>query len=266
MSGEDQPGILEHLRKQAGMTVLAGLFDSLRRYRKEHGRLMLWYITNFLSDGRLIKIGGPDKARYVPLLRRPDTVEYDVIVDDTPTSPNMKEQVWAALVQMMPILSRVPIPPQMYIELLRYSPLPETLVEKLAMIAQQAQQQAMQGQQTNPMAIAAQGRAAYDQARAKLAEAQAQKVGMDAAIGSAQARAENARTQVEAARAALEAEETRAKIESLRAGALANLAKAGATQHDVRTDQFLAVLEMLDKMVSWNQPAPQPTAQQPQAA
>ena len=53
-AGVDQPGILEHQRKQAGMTILAGLFDLLREYRKDQGQLMLYYITNFLSDGRLI--------------------------------------------------------------------------------------------------------------------------------------------------------------------------------------------------------------------
>src|SRR5206468_422548 len=46
MVEKDQPGVVEQMRKQAGMTVLASLFNSLRRYRKEQGRLMLWYITN----------------------------------------------------------------------------------------------------------------------------------------------------------------------------------------------------------------------------
>src|SRR6185312_14295444 len=89
---KEQPGILEHQRKQAGMTVLAGLFDALRRYRKDQGRLLLWYIQSFLSDGRLVRIGGQEQARYVPLVRQPGLVEYDVIVDDTPNSPNLKER------------------------------------------------------------------------------------------------------------------------------------------------------------------------------
>ena len=139
---KDQPGILEHMRKQAGMTVLAGLFDALRRYRKEQGRLMLWYVVSFMSDGRLVRIGGAEKARYVPLLRDPNVVNYDVIVDDTPTSPNMKERVWATLVEMMPMLRGMQVPPQIYTELLKYSPLPATLVSAIEqMIASQPPQQ-----------------------------------------------------------------------------------------------------------------------------
>lgn len=132
----NQPGILEHQRKQAAMTILAGLFDSLRRYRKEQGRLLLFYITRYLSDGRLIRIGGPEEAKYVPLVRQPNTVKYDVIVDDTPSSVNIKEQTWAALQQMMPILGKMQIPPQMWMAILKYSPIPSSLVAEISTIIQ----------------------------------------------------------------------------------------------------------------------------------
>lgn len=255
MVEKDQAGVLEHMRKQAGMTVLAGLFDALRRYRKDQGRLMLWYITTYLADGRLIRIGGPEEAQYVPLVHDPNLIEYDVIVDDTPTSPNLKEQTWAALMQMMPFLSRMPIPPQIYLELLKYSPLPATLTAKLEAIA------ASQPQQPNPALIMAQGRAALEQAHGRLFEAQAQKTAADAAIGSAQARAENARTMVDAQRQAMEAEEVRARIENLRSQAIANLAKAGATTAGAQSDGYLAVLEMLDTLVGWHQSQQQIDAQ-----
>jgi hypothetical protein len=64
----NQPGILEAQRKQAGMTVLATLFDSLRRFRKYVGRICLYLIQAYLSDGRLIRITGPEGARSIPLL------------------------------------------------------------------------------------------------------------------------------------------------------------------------------------------------------
>jgi hypothetical protein len=220
---KDQPGILEHMRKQAGMTVLASLFDSLRRYRKEQGRLMLWYITTFLSDGRLIKIGGAEDSKYIPLLRQPDTVEYDVIVDDTPTSPNLKERVWATLVQMMPFLRDIGMPAPIYLELLKYSPFPETVVAKIAQIAQSQQTQ----QKPDPNMIVAEGMAAKNTAQAGLFKAQTAKTMQDAIMGSHQVAAENAKTQVEAAKAVLSAqdarmklEESKAKIENLRAAAL----------------------------------------------
>jgi hypothetical protein len=52
------PGVVEAMRKQAGMTVLATLFDSLRRYRKILGRIRLQVIQTRMSDGRIIRIVG----------------------------------------------------------------------------------------------------------------------------------------------------------------------------------------------------------------
>lgn len=143
---KDQPGILEFQRKQAGLTILAGFFDSLRRFRKVQGHILLHYIQHYFSDGRLIKIDGEDGAQYIPLVRDPNTEDYDVIVDDAPTSPNQKEHVWGMLVQMMPILGKMS-DPVIWSEIIKYSPLPSTLTEK---ISQHLQQQASQPQQPSP--------------------------------------------------------------------------------------------------------------------
>ena len=128
----DQPGIVEHMRKQAAMTVLATLFASLRQYRKDKGRLTLFYITRYLSDGRLVKIGGPEQAKFVPLVKRPETAKYDVVIDDAPTNVNTKEATWQILQQMMPILKGMDIPAQVWLDVLKYSPLPESLVAKIS--------------------------------------------------------------------------------------------------------------------------------------
>ncbi len=98
----NQPGILEAMRKQAGMTVLATVFDALRRMRKIVGRIRLFFIQNFLSDGRVIRITGQQGAQAVRLLRDKTLGEYDVVVADTPTSPNMKEQNWSIISQLLP--------------------------------------------------------------------------------------------------------------------------------------------------------------------
>lgn len=251
----DQPGVLEHMRKQAGMTVLATLFDSLRRYRKDQGRLLLWNITTFISDGRLIRIGGPESAKYVPLLNQPGMVEYDVIVDDTPTSPNMKERTWGVLMQMMPFLSRLQIPPHILMELLKYSPFPETVIARISKLAEQAQQQSQQ----NPGNMMIAAKAQSEIARAKLLNAQAEQAKVDAVLGSAAARAENFNNQVQALEAAQRSEEIKARVENLRSQAIANLAKAGATQRDAYTNQLLAVLDVLDTMTAMNQPEEQGT-------
>lgn len=137
LADRDQPGILEQQRKQSAMAILAPLFDAKRHYIKNAGRLALYFIQTYLSDGRLIRIVGNGKAQYVPLTKSKGFSEYDVVVDESPTSPNMKEQTFGVLLQVMPGLmkAQVPIPP----EVLEYIPgLPADLVEKWkAMIEEQ---------------------------------------------------------------------------------------------------------------------------------
>jgi hypothetical protein len=249
MVEQDQPGIVEHMRKQAGMTVLAGIFASLRRYRKEQGRLLLWYITTFLSDGRLIRIVGPDRARYVPLLHRPDTIEYDVVVDDMPTSPNLKEQVWATLVQMMPFLSKLPLPPTVFLELMKYSPIPSTVA---ARIEQLVQQQGQQQPAPSPDLIMAQAEAGLAAAKARLADAQAHTERSRTTIEGGRQLAETARSRVDALAAAADMQNSLANAELKRAQAIGALTQAGADHLDARTQALLAILQILDRLA----PAP----------
>lgn len=219
MVNRDQPGIVEDARKQAGMTVLASMFDGLRRYRKEQGRLLLWYLTTFMSDGRLVRIGGPESAQYVPLVRMPDTLEYDVIVDDTPSSPNLKEKTWDALMQLMPMLQNMQVPAQVWIDILQYSPLPSTLVadiERTVMQAQQqpnpAQQIALQEQQARVGEINSKTQLNQASAMEKVAHAhqaqqpqqQPQQNPLDMVTELIKARAANVKASADAVRAAAE--------------------------------------------------------------
>lgn len=135
----DQAGVLEYQRRQSSLNLLASLFNSLRRYRKRQGRTMLYLIQNHLSDGRLIRIVGDDKAEYVPLTNVAEK-EYDIIVDDAPTSPNEKERTWQILMQMLPIVKDM-MTPETALEVLRYSPLPASLVDKWSEKAKEAAQQ-----------------------------------------------------------------------------------------------------------------------------
>ena len=180
---QDQSGVLAEHRKQSGMTILASLFDSLRRYRKRQGRIMLYFIQNYISDGRLISIVGEEGAQYVPLIHQPGFVEYDVVVDDDPTSTNQKEKVWATLMQMMPFLADKLEPSDLAI-LFEYSPLPQTIVDQWKQkIEENQQQQApiqQQMQQLQMMLL---------QTKSMLQEAQAQKAQADAAKSAAEAAA-----------------------------------------------------------------------------
>lgn len=173
----DQAGVLEAQRRQSSLNLLASLFNSLRRYRKRQGRILLHLIQNHLSDGRLIRIVGEDKARYVPLLSqslfadhcqhllrqmlnegvplaqaqlkialatahyRPADGEFDIIIDDAPNSPNEKERNWAILQQILPLFKEL-LSPEMLLDIARYTPLPATLVEQWANKAEQARKAA----------------------------------------------------------------------------------------------------------------------------
>lgn len=136
----NQPGVLEAQRKQSGIAILASLFDSLRRYRKLQGRGMLNLIQKYLTDGRLVRIVGDEEARYVPLTKESVAdVEYDIIVDDSPTSTNEKERTWSLLTQILPMFKDM-IGPKEIMMLAEYSPLPTSLVEKLKGLGQGQEQ------------------------------------------------------------------------------------------------------------------------------
>jgi hypothetical protein len=146
LADRQQAGVLEDQRKQAGMTILAGLFDALRRYRKRQGRILLYYIQNYLSDGRLIRIVGEEMEQYVPLVREPGVVKYDVIVDDTSNSPNQKEKVWAMMQPLLPMLLEVGGPDAMLI-MAEWSPFPTTVVEALKQLKTKKEEEAAPKQQ-----------------------------------------------------------------------------------------------------------------------
>ncbi|MEI3803155.1 phage portal protein [Agrobacterium sp. CCNWLW32] len=137
----DQAGVLEYQRKQSSLNLLASLFNALRRYRKRQGKVMLFLIQNYLSDGRLIRIVGDGKAQYVPLIRKEGSSQYDIIVDDAPTSPNEKERTWGVLLQIMPFVKQF-MTPETTLEILSYSPLPASLVQKWKEKAEEEQAKA----------------------------------------------------------------------------------------------------------------------------
>ncbi|XAI96510.1 portal protein [Microcystis phage Mae-JY35] len=148
----NQPGVLEHQRKQQGIAILATFFDGLRRYRKIQGRAMLRLIQDHLADGRLVRILGEEQAQYAPLTRESVAdIEYDIIVDDSPSSPNEKERTWGLLMQMLPMFKDA-LTPAAGLALAKHSPLPSSLVDELKQLAEGAQQGQ---QQPDPMQQAA---------------------------------------------------------------------------------------------------------------
>lgn len=196
MANREQSGILEQHRKRAGVTILAPLFDALRRYRKEHGRMLLYFIDKYISDGRLIRVVGAENEQYVPLIKQPGTREYDVIVDEAPTSPDMKERVFAILQQMLPALGKmgIPLPP----EVLDYMPIPSSLITKWKELLAQSKgnpemvQQQMQMMQQQLQKLTQENAQLKDKSAQAAAEMQ-----LDQQKAAAEAEAEKARLAME---------------------------------------------------------------------
>lgn len=128
LSEKIQAGVLEAQRKQSAMAIIAWAFDAMRRYYRSMGRQMASYVIDYMPEGTLVLINGEGGRQYVPLLKNKLAKIFDVIVDEAPTSTNMKERVWAVLEQLIPqcLQAGLKIPQ----EILDYSPLPTDLVEK----------------------------------------------------------------------------------------------------------------------------------------
>jgi hypothetical protein len=206
----NQPGVLEYQRKQAAMTTLAVMFDALRQYRKQQGRVLLYYITEFLADGRLVRITDQEGERYEPLVIEGDTQKYDVIVEDAPSAPNNQERVWETIVQMMPMLERAELSAELWAEIIEYSPFPTALVEKLKEFAQKGKEPdpmaqkmiELQVQQAMAEVQEKQAEAKREEANAVENMAQAKKAEAEAALAWARAQAQpDGNTAVEAAQA-----------------------------------------------------------------
>jgi hypothetical protein len=146
MVDRQQAGVLEAQRTRAGLTILAPFFDALRYYRKRQGRVLAYFINEYISDGRLIRVAGPQGEQFVQLMKQPDDIDYDVVVDAAPTARDTKEQAWMALQSIIPMFAGqgIPIPP----EVLDFMPLPESLV---AALKKSYTEHLQKGQQPNPM-------------------------------------------------------------------------------------------------------------------
>lgn len=131
----DPSGVMEEGRRQSGLNMLSYLFDGLRRYRKDQGRLLLKMIRRYIPQGRLVRMAGPEGMQYVPLVYDDETVEYDVIVDEAPTAPNVKQRTWEAFTLLAGQLPQL-VTPQVALIALDYSPFPQAMVQKMKQTAQ----------------------------------------------------------------------------------------------------------------------------------
>lgn len=160
LADRDQPGILEHQRKQASVTILADYFDNLRRFRKASASLTMEMTLKLLNPEQLQRAVGEDQQQGLQLLMQPGARNYDIVIEEAPTSANAKERAWAAISPLLPVLIERASPAIMA-AIVRASPLPSQLAEKIAQELEQPpdpqkQQEAMQQAQLMMQGMAAQ--------------------------------------------------------------------------------------------------------------
>lgn len=124
----EQPGILEAQRQKQALTVLAPIFANIRRYRKEHGRLLLAFIREFIPVERLQRVLGPELAMVAEVIKSKETANFDVVVEQSATSPNAKTEAWVAMQAVLPMLMDAGFKPPR--EILDILPIPETISQK----------------------------------------------------------------------------------------------------------------------------------------
>ena len=133
-----QAASLEYQRRQSAMSILAPLFDGLRRYRKTQGHALIAALKK-LPPGVLVRVVGdpntPNRAKgfapFDPIAfgLGDDAARYDVIVDEAPASPNNKELTWSAL---QPFMGQLASNPKAIEVALKYSPLPQAAAQELS--------------------------------------------------------------------------------------------------------------------------------------
>ena len=113
VSGEAVNSLLQQQQKTQVLP-----FDSLRLYRKEMGRLLLSYMEQYMSDELAIRILGDPNDPFIAALKDGSlTEEYDVVVEESPISPNEKQQIINDLVESnflsQLMTAGIPIPPEL---------------------------------------------------------------------------------------------------------------------------------------------------------
>ena len=154
LADRDQAGVVENARKQSAYTTLAPIFDRLKSYRKEKGRLQKDYIFSYLRDGRIIRKNDGSKTGFFPLTYEtlPDAVEYDVKVDEQSTSPDNKARTLATL----PVLQAMfggQLPPQIATMFIPYLDLPARLITEMMEVVNEPNPQAQQAAQMQQQMI-----------------------------------------------------------------------------------------------------------------
>lgn len=244
----NQPGVLEYQRKQAAMTTLARYFDALRYYRKAEGEIILHFLREYIAPmGTLVRIVREDQVQYVPLAMDPATRKYDVIVDDAPQAPNEKERAWAIIEKMLPIMQQAGLPLEVWVEVLRHSPVPSALIDKVAEHLQRQEQDGPSPQeqmmQAEMQAKAAEVQAKQLEGQIKQGELQLRQAELQGQQADSQRRAQIDAQKLELDRLKLQIEAAKVPASGAQPPNELELAKIGVERAKVANDARAQMME-----------------------
>jgi hypothetical protein len=198
MAEAGQAGVLEYQRRQSALQTLAPYFDALRRARKDIGRALLKFAVEYmLPTGEAARIIGQERAASLQALMAPGFDTYDVVVEEAPSSPSVKDRSWAAVQQALPILLPMAqsgqLPPAVLAAMFATMPLPAALTDKITQALTAPPDPQMQAQQQEQAEIAKQGAVAKverDRAAATKDYATAEKTQMETQLAPLEAAAD----------------------------------------------------------------------------
>lgn len=129
------------LRQQIrqGLTTLSTFFDARRAYLQEQGRLYIDCVRVLAenNEGRLIHdVIGEYNGQYLPLLRDNIAADYDIIIDEQPTSPDQKEDTFMKLLEMQGQMINKPNPIDLMPIIMEYAPFEQAIVKQIKELMQ----------------------------------------------------------------------------------------------------------------------------------
>lgn len=122
-----------------GLTTLSTYFDSKYYYLQRQAELYTDCVRILVdnAEGRLIKnVTGQGSEKYMPLTKSRVSAEYDIIVDETPISPDENNETFQKLLELQGQLMNGTNPVDIMPLVLQYAPLkPEVKEQVLQMMA-----------------------------------------------------------------------------------------------------------------------------------
>lgn len=139
MQSKEQNSSFMRQQIRQGLTTLSTYFDARRAYLQEQGRLYIDCVRVLAenNEGRLIHdVLGEYNGEYIPLLRNNIAADYDIIIDETPTSPDYKEETFLKLLDMQSAMLNKPNPVDIMPIIMEYAPFEQNVVKQIKELMQ----------------------------------------------------------------------------------------------------------------------------------